>query len=210
MKLKKTCVLCASFALGICLTASGAGEAQIDPDFRPPITLFRNSVKLREALRLISAPDPSAYFVRPEVPDVTVTLNLDRLTMQQSARVIIRQAGLLVPGLTYSRDGGPYVVAQREMEKDPVSEAPLTFRTTKGEAAAIWAMIFESTKVRTELPKEVQKLPIEVRAKETPRREVVYDLVRQLSKRTSNLSVGSADWMMLRVEPLRDAKRNGR
>jgi hypothetical protein len=186
--------------LGAFLAVPKWGSAQ-NAEVPPPITLYRESVNLREALRLISPDGFDHYVVKDEVPDVAVTLNLERLSMPQSGRLILAQAALLLPGLAHSRDGGPYLVAQRKNKKDPIAEDVLTYGRVRRDAVTIWSWLFNGTKVKTELPAEAQKSVIEINVEKLPRREAVNQVVRQLSTKISNLSVNSIEWQVRKMEP---------
>src|SRR5690242_4727849 len=86
------------------LTPSGAGRAQ-NPEFDiPPVTVYRKTITVREAMRFTN-PEERNFVLDPNVPNVEVTLNIERLKHSAVAASIAYQARLIEPRVTCAMDG---------------------------------------------------------------------------------------------------------
>lgn len=72
---------------------------------RETIDLDLRGVPLRQAVKKVLEPVGQQYSFDSAVPDVLITLKLERVTYQKALRLIIREAAKQVPGLTYSKGG---------------------------------------------------------------------------------------------------------
>ena len=118
--------LAAFAALGAALAAAPArAQAPTDPDKK--VTLNLKDVPLRNAIDLLFQGSGLQYAVDPNVPSIPVNLNIKDVGLQQALRIIIRQAAVAVPGLTFARDGDVFTVRIRPPNvpsAQPTEEAP--------------------------------------------------------------------------------------
>ena len=116
----------ACFVLVIALAPTAArAQGATDPDKK--VTLNLKDVPLRNAIDLLFQGSGLQYAVDPNVPSIPVNLNIKDVGLQQALRIIIRQAAVAVPGLTFARDGDVFTVRIRPPQAPtttPTEEAP--------------------------------------------------------------------------------------
>ena len=78
------------------------------------VTINLKDIPLRSAIDALFAGSGLQYSVDPNVSNVPVTLNIRDIGLQAALRLIVRQAGVAQPGLTFSKDGDIYVVKIRQ------------------------------------------------------------------------------------------------
>ena len=77
------------------------------------ISLNLTEVPLRRAIEVAFTGSGLQYFVEPNVPNVPVTLNIRDVPVPTAIRLVIRQAAVLAPGLTLSKDNDVYAIRIR-------------------------------------------------------------------------------------------------
>lgn len=96
-------------------------DSRPDPRLNLPVTITLAETPLREALQKLFEPTRVQYSVLPNVPDVPVTLNLERRPAALAIRDALRVASVRLPGLYLVREGEVYVIALRHVAADPVA-----------------------------------------------------------------------------------------
>jgi hypothetical protein len=181
---------------------AGSGIAQNLPVDQPTVTVYRQSIELHDAMQFTNPQEPRNFVVRPGVPNVDLTLNLERAKPSAVAVYLVGQAALLHPRLTCALDGDiAHVYLRESVPLNPVAEEKVTVKLQRAPASAVWKRLFSGTGISASLPQEVRELVVTLDDENQPRRVVVYHLVRQLSEKVSNLWINSREWKLLRFKP---------
>src|SRR5579883_2885763 len=123
MRLHRTPLLASVVAIaGLCLALLPApARAQGTTDDRK-VTLNLKDIPLRSAIDALFAGSGLQYSVDPTVQNVPVNLSIRDIGLQSALRLLIRQAAVAQPGLTFSKDGDIFVIKIRQAA--PQTTAP--------------------------------------------------------------------------------------
>src|SRR5438093_759422 len=89
--------------------AAAPGIVRADNEDRK-VTLNLRDSPLRQAIELLFSGSGLQYSIAPNVPDVPINMNVRDINVQAALRLVVKQASIAAPGLTYSRDGDVFVV----------------------------------------------------------------------------------------------------
>jgi hypothetical protein len=111
------------------------------PDTDKKITVNLKDIPLRAAIDALFAGTGQQYAVNPDVQNVPVNLNIRDIGLQAGLRLLLRQAAIAQPGVTFANEGGVFVVKVRNQTLLPVTvdaeDAPPEFEVE----AATWEKI---------------------------------------------------------------------
>src|SRR5690349_7332732 len=108
--------LCSSFLL-VALLAAGVTAAPETGAPERKISVEIRDARLREAIRLIFQGSGLQYGVDAGVPDIPVSLNIRDIGVIPALRLLLKQASTVAPGITFSRQGGVYLIHMRRPEE---------------------------------------------------------------------------------------------
>jgi hypothetical protein len=94
----------------VCCTGPAHAQAP-DPDKK--VTVNLKDIPLRAAIDALFAGTGYQYSVNPDVQNIPVNLNIRDVGLQAALRLLLRQAAVAQPGLTFSKDGDIFVVKIR-------------------------------------------------------------------------------------------------
>lgn len=106
------------------------------------VTLNLRDTPLRDSISLLFAGSGLQYSVDPNVPNIPLNLNIKDISLQAALRMLIRQAAVASPGLTFSRDGDVFVVKIRsEAPRAATAEDSPPERTANEASELVWEKI---------------------------------------------------------------------
>ena len=137
MRMHRTPLLASVVAIaGLCLALLPApARAQGATDDRK-VTLNLKDIPLRSAIDALFAGSGLQYSVDPTVQNVPVNLSIRDIGLQSALRLLIRQAAVAQPGLTFSKDGDIFVVKIRQaapQSATPMEDAPPEYQPDAAE-----------------------------------------------------------------------------
>jgi hypothetical protein len=112
------------------------------PDAGKKVTVNLKDIPLRAGIEALFAGTGYQYAVNPDVANVPVNLNLRDVGLQSALRLLVRQAAIVQPGLTFNKDGDVFVIKVRRENPNPaplVEEAPPDY--ADGEVDTMWEKI---------------------------------------------------------------------
>jgi hypothetical protein len=104
----------AALAAALVLSAGLLPAPAQAQDMEKKITVNFRDTPLRDAINIIFTGSGLQFSVDPNVPNVPINLNIRDVGLQAALRMIIRQAAVAVPGLTFNRDADVFVVRIRQ------------------------------------------------------------------------------------------------
>jgi len=143
MSISRRCLAATSAAV-LCV---GLGLAPVavraqTPDTDKKVTLNLKDIPLRAGIEALFAGTGYQYSVNPDVANVPVNLNIRDVGLQAALRLLMRQAAIAQPGLTFSKEGDIFVVKVRRENPNPApleEEAPPDY--TGGDLDITWEKI---------------------------------------------------------------------
>ena len=98
------------------------------PDTDKKVTVNLKDIPLRAAIDALFAGTGQQYTINPDVANVPVNLNIKDIGLKASLRLLLRQAAIAQPGLTFNDEAGVIVVKVRKESPQPtaafVEDAP--------------------------------------------------------------------------------------
>jgi len=143
MSISRRCLAATSAAV-LCIglgLAPGVARAQ-SPDIDKKVTVTLKDIPLRAGIEALFAGTGYQYAVNPDVANVPVNLNIRDVGLQAALRLLMRQAAIAQPGLTFSKEGDVFVVKVRRENPNPApleEEAPPEYTETG--ADTLWEKI---------------------------------------------------------------------
>jgi hypothetical protein len=110
----------APFGSGGGFAGASAGEITLEQvDGEPRFTLNLRGMPLRTAIERLFAGTAFQFAIAPEVPNTPITLHAANLGFKQALQALVRAAAGSLPNLTFSNEGGIYVIKMRQPGPPP-------------------------------------------------------------------------------------------
>jgi len=149
-------------------------------------------VPFRQAIDRVFAGSRLSYVVDPKVPNVGVFLSVKDVKRETALGLLVRIAGVVVPGLSYVRDGANVTIwidpgrpeaLPAEFKPDPRLQKKLTLDLKEMPLRKAASALAAETGVQVVVLPHVADFPVSISLKDQTGEEAARELVKQLNSR---------------------------